>query len=133
VFSNRRDQVRRLADEIYRNGINCGMLSGEVSQNKRIRTLESFKSGKFQVMVATDAAERGLHTEDVTHVINYTLPEEPEDYVRRIGRTSRAGAVGTSISFACASLELELESITKIASADAFRRGILPSCRRPSS
>ena len=101
VFSNRRDQVRKLADSLYRNGINCGMLSGEVAQNKRIKTLDSFKTGKFKVLVATDVAGRGLHIEDVTHVINYTLPEEPEDYVHRIGRTGRAGAVGTSISFAC--------------------------------
>ena len=101
VFSNRRDQVRRLADNLYRNGIDCGLLSGEIAQNKRIRTLEDFKSGKLMVLVATDVAGRGLHIDDVTHVINYTLPEEPEDYVHRIGRTGRAGAVGTSISFAC--------------------------------
>ena len=101
VFSNRRDQVRRLADNLYRNGIDCGLLSGEIAQNKRIRTLEDFKSGKLKVLVATDVAGRGLHIDDVTHVINYTLPEEPEDYVHRIGRTGRAGALGTSISFAC--------------------------------
>jgi ATP-dependent RNA helicase RhlB len=101
VFSNRRDQVRKLADNLFRNGVNCGMLSGEVAQNRRIDTLESFKGGKFKVLVATDVAGRGLHIEDVTHVINYTLPEEPEDYVHRIGRTGRAGALGTSISFAC--------------------------------
>lgn len=101
VFSNRRDQVRRLADNLYRNGIDCGLLSGEIAQNKRIRTLEEFKSGRLKVLVATDVAGRGLHIDDVTHVINYTLPEEPEDYVHRIGRTGRAGAVGTSISFAC--------------------------------
>jgi ATP-dependent RNA helicase RhlB len=101
VFSNRRDQVRKLADNLYRNGINCGMLSGEVPQNKRIKTLDAFKSGKLRVLVATDVAGRGLHIEDVTHVINYTLPEEADDYVHRIGRTGRAGAIGTSISFAC--------------------------------
>jgi ATP-dependent RNA helicase RhlB len=101
VFSNRRDQVRRLADSLHRNGIDCGMLSGEIAQNKRIRTLDDFKSGKTRVLVATDVAGRGLHIDDVTHVVNYTLPEEAEDYVHRIGRTGRAGAVGTSISFAC--------------------------------
>jgi ATP-dependent RNA helicase RhlB len=101
VFSNRRDQVRKLADNLHRNGISVGMLSGEVAQNQRIRTLDNFKEGKLQVLVATDVAGRGLHIDDVTHVINYTLPEEPEDYVHRIGRTGRAGAVGTSISFAC--------------------------------
>ncbi|PCI80982.1 MAG: ATP-dependent RNA helicase RhlB [SAR86 cluster bacterium] len=101
VFSNRRDQVRRLADNLFRNGVECGMLSGEVAQNQRVRTLDAFKSGKIKVLVATDVAGRGLHIDDVTHVINYTLPEEPEDYVHRIGRTGRAGAIGTSISFAC--------------------------------
>jgi len=101
VFSNRRDQVRRLADNLHRNGIECGMLSGEIAQNKRIRTLDDFKSGKTRVLVATDVAGRGLHIDDVTHVVNYSLPEEAEDYVHRIGRTGRAGSVGTSISFAC--------------------------------
>ncbi len=101
VFSNRRDQVRRLADDLHRNGVNCGMLSGEIPQHKRSRTLARFKSGEIQVLVATDVAGRGLHIEEVSHVINYTLPEEPDDYVHRIGRTGRAGKVGTSISFAC--------------------------------
>lgn len=101
VFSNRRDQVRKLADNLYRNGIDCGMLSGEVAQKKRIKTLEDFRTGTTKVLVATDVAGRGLHIDDVTHVINYTLPEEAEDYVHRIGRTGRAGADGTSISFAC--------------------------------
>ncbi len=101
VFSNRRDQVRKLADDLQRNGVNCGVLSGEIPQHKRSRTLARFKSGEIQVLVATDVAGRGLHIEEVTHVINYTLPEEPDDYVHRIGRTGRAGKVGTSISFAC--------------------------------
>lgn len=101
VFSNRRDQVRKLADNLHRNGVECGMLSGEIAQNQRVRTLDAFKSGKIKVLVATDVAGRGLHIDDVTHVINYTLPEEADDYVHRIGRTGRAGALGTSISFAC--------------------------------
>lgn len=101
VFSNRRDQVRKLADNLHRNGIDCGLLSGEVAQNKRISTLEAFKTDKLRVLVATDVAGRGLHINDITHVVNYTLPEEADDYVHRIGRTGRAGAIGTSISFAC--------------------------------
>lgn len=101
VFNNRRDQVRKLADNLYRNGVSCGLLSGEVAQNKRVHTLEAFREGKLQVLVATDVAGRGLHIDDVSHVINYSLPEEAEDYVHRIGRTGRAGNVGTSISFAC--------------------------------
>jgi len=101
VFNNRRDQVRKLADNLHRNGVSCGLLSGEIAQKKRVQTLEAFRDGKIQVLVATDVAGRGLHIDDVTHVINYSLPEEAEDYVHRIGRTGRAGAIGTSISFAC--------------------------------
>src|SRR5690606_18682776 len=101
VFTNRRDQARRLADKLHRQGLEVGLLSGEVSQPKRTRTLEDFREGRIQVMVATDVAGRGLHIDDITHVINFTLPEEAEDYVHRIGRTGRAGATGTSISFAC--------------------------------
>jgi ATP-dependent RNA helicase RhlB len=101
VFSNRRDQVRKLADNLHRHGVECGLLSGEVVQKKRVKTLEDFRDGTLKVLVATDVAGRGLHIDDVTHVINYTLPEEAEDYVHRIGRTGRAGASGTSISFAC--------------------------------
>jgi len=100
VFCNRRDEVRRLAEMLTRYGINCSMLSGEVPQKKRIRRLEEFKAGKIRVLVATDVAGRGIHIEGMDHVINFTLPHDPEDYVHRIGRTGRAGAAGTSISFA---------------------------------
>ena len=100
VFCNRRDQVSRLAEMLTRNGINCSVLSGDVPQKKRIRRLEEFKTGKIRVLVATDVAGRGIHIEGMDHVINFTLPRDPEDYVHRIGRTGRAGAVGTSVSFA---------------------------------
>lgn len=101
VFANRRDETRRLTERLKRNDISCAMLSGEVAQNKRIRTLEDFRNGKIRVLVATDVAGRGIHIEGVSHVINYTLPYDSEDYVHRIGRTGRAGSTGTSISFAC--------------------------------
>ena len=100
VFANRRDQVRRLHERVERAGIRCGILSGEVAQPRRVKTLEAFREGRYRVLVATDVAGRGIHVEGVTHVINYTLPEDPDDYVHRIGRTGRAGASGTSISFA---------------------------------
>lgn len=101
IFANRRDQTRKLHERLQRAGIKCGMLSGEVAQNKRSKTLQDFKDGKLKVLVATDVAGRGIHVKGISHVINYTLPEDPEDYVHRIGRTGRAGAKGTSISFAC--------------------------------
>ncbi len=100
VFANRRDQVRRLYERLRKAGVSCGMLSGEIAQAKRTKTLEQFKTGKISVLVATDVAGRGIHVEGVSHVVNYNLPEDPEDYVHRIGRTGRAGATGTSISFA---------------------------------
>lgn len=101
IFANRRDETQRLAQKLVRYGITCGLLSGEVSQHQRIKTLENFRAGKFRALVATDVAARGLHIEGVSHVINYNLPMDPEDYVHRIGRTGRAGALGTSVSFAC--------------------------------
>mgnify|MGYP006078552569 CR=1 FL=1 len=100
VFTNRRDQARRLADNLHRNQVSVGLLSGEVSQPKRVRTLEEFKNDTIQVLVATDVAGRGLHIDEISHVVNFNLPEEAEDYVHRIGRTGRAGLLGTSISFA---------------------------------
>ncbi|HMO49672.1 MAG TPA: DEAD/DEAH box helicase [Kiritimatiellia bacterium] len=100
IFVNRRYEAEKLADQLHRYGFQCDLLSGAVPQNKRMRTLEMFKEGKLQVLVATDVAGRGLHVEGVSHVINFSLPEDPEDYVHRIGRTGRAGATGISISFA---------------------------------
>ncbi len=100
VFANRRDQVRRLHEKLRRSGIAAGILSGEIPQAKRTRTLEQFKQGEIKVLVATDVAGRGIHVDGVSHVVNFNLPEDPEDYVHRIGRTGRAGATGVSISFA---------------------------------
>ena len=101
VFVNRRDQTRHLVERLLQYGINCAVLSGEVPQKKRIRTLEDFRSGNIRILVATDVAARGLHVEGISHVVNYTLPRDAEDYVHRIGRTGRAGATGISVSFAC--------------------------------
>ena len=100
IFANRRDQVRRLYEKLRKEGVHCGMLSGEVTQAKRTKTLENFRSGRSKVLVATDVAGRGIHVEGISHVVNYNLPEDPEDYVHRIGRTGRAGAKGVSVSFA---------------------------------
>lgn len=100
IFANRRDQVRRLHERLRKSGVAAGILSGEVAQAKRTKTLEQFKRGDIKVLVATDVAGRGIHVDGVSHVVNYNLPEDPEDYVHRIGRTGRAGATGVSISFA---------------------------------
>jgi ATP-dependent RNA helicase RhlB len=100
VFANRRDQSERLMENLRRYGIDCALLTGAVDQRKRLRVLEDFREGKIRVLVATDVAGRGLHVEGISHVINYNLPMDPEDYVHRIGRTGRAGVSGISVSFA---------------------------------
>ena len=100
VFANRKDEVRRIEERLTRDGISAVQMSGDVAQHKRIKALEGFRAGHIKVMVATDVAGRGIHVDGVSHVINFTLPETPDDYVHRIGRTGRAGTTGTSISFA---------------------------------
>jgi ATP-dependent RNA helicase RhlB len=114
VFANRRDECRRLEDKLKRHGIKVGLLSGEIAQNKRVSTLNAFKDGAIKVLVATDVAGRGIHIDGISHVVNFTLPEEPEDYVHRIGRTGRAGNSGTSISFACEDDAFLLEPIQQL-------------------
>jgi ATP-dependent RNA helicase RhlB len=86
-------------------------MSGDVPQRKRMRMLREFHDGKLAALVATDVAARGLHIPDVSHVVNYDLPQDPEDYVHRIGRTARAGAAGDAVSFGC---EQYVESLPEI-------------------
>jgi ATP-dependent RNA helicase RhlB len=111
VFGNRRDETLRLRDKLASHGISCVLLSGDVTQDQRIKRLESFREGKTRVLVATDVAARGIHIEGVSHVVNYHLPDNPEDYVHRIGRTGRAGAKGISVSFATEDDAQELPKI----------------------
>ncbi|WP_173911203.1 ATP-dependent RNA helicase RhlB [Acinetobacter sp. Marseille-Q1618] len=99
IFANRRDQVRKLYDHLKRDHYKVVMLSGEIAQDKRLKMLDQFKNGQHNIMIATDVAGRGIHVDGVSHVINYTLPEQSDDYVHRIGRTGRAGTQGVSISF----------------------------------
>ncbi|TCM67752.1 ATP-dependent RNA helicase RhlB [Acinetobacter calcoaceticus] len=99
IFANRRDQVRKLYDHLKRDGYKVVMLSGEIAQDKRLKMLDQFKNGQHNIMIATDVAGRGIHVDGVSHVINFTLPEQSDDYVHRIGRTGRAGTQGVSISF----------------------------------
>ncbi|RKG38291.1 ATP-dependent RNA helicase RhlB [Acinetobacter rongchengensis] len=99
IFANRRDQVRKLYDHLKADGYKVVMLSGEIAQDKRLKMLDQFKNGQHNIMIATDVAGRGIHVDGVSHVVNFTLPEQSDDYVHRIGRTGRAGTQGVSISF----------------------------------
>jgi ATP-dependent RNA helicase RhlB len=101
VFVNTRREAERLQDNLEHNGIHAQAISGDVPQRKRLRMLRDFLAGDLPVLIGTDVASRGLHVPDVSHVFNYDLPQDPEDYVHRIGRTARAGASGDAISFGC--------------------------------
>jgi len=103
VFVNTKREGERVWGYLEGNGMKAAMLSGDVPQKKRLSLLKRFQDGELATMVATDVAARGLHIPGVTHVINYDLPDDAEDYVHRIGRTARAGAAGDAISFVCES------------------------------
>jgi len=100
LFVNTKVEAEKLSALLEANGAASAVLSGDIPQKKRMRILDQFKLGQLTHLVATDVASRGIHIDDVTHVINYDLPQDREDYVHRIGRTARAGALGQAISFA---------------------------------
>ena len=101
VFTNTKDAAETIAAWLKGNGLNAEVLSGDVPQTQRLRILQDFMEGRLPVLVATDVAARGLHIPDVSHLFNFDLPQNAEDYVHRIGRTARAGASGDAVSFAC--------------------------------
>jgi ATP-dependent RNA helicase RhlB len=111
IFVNTRREADRLRDRLVANGIRAEALSGDVPQRKRLRMLHDFQGGELDVLIGTDVASRGLHVPGVSHVFNYDLPQDPEDYVHRIGRTARAGAVGDAISFGCEAYAISLPDI----------------------
>ncbi len=113
VFINTKREAEDVERALRANGFEARVLSGDVSQGTRLRLLEEFKDGKLPVLVATDVAARGLHIPGVDLVVNYDLPQDPEDYVHRIGRTARAGASGDAISLCCETWVYSLPEIEK--------------------
>jgi len=101
IFVNTRRGAEELEGLLRANGLNAEAISGDVPQKKRLRLLRDFHSGELAILIGTDVASRGLHIPDVSHVFNYDMPQDPEDYVHRIGRTARAGAEGDAISLGC--------------------------------
>ena len=114
IFGNRKDVNLRLERDLAKYGVRIMLLSGDVPQEKRIRILEKFRSGEGKILLATDVAARGIHVDNVSLVVNYDLPERPDDYVHRIGRTGRAGKEGEAISFICEYGAYNLEPIEKL-------------------
>jgi len=111
VFVNTKRAAERVWAYLEGNGFKCAVLSGDVPQTKRQRLLKEFQAGELPVLIATDVAARGLHIPDVSHVFNYDLPQDAEDYVHRIGRTARVGKDGDAISFACENYVYSLPEI----------------------
>jgi ATP-dependent RNA helicase RhlB len=111
VFVNTKRNAERVWSYLEGNGFKCAVLSGDVPQKKRQRLLGEFQAGELPILIATDVAARGLHIPDVSHVFNYDLPQDAEDYVHRIGRTARVGKDGDAISFACENFVYSLPEI----------------------
>ena len=127
VFVNTRHGADKVGNWLTANGHRAGVLTGEVPQKKRESILRKFTSGETDILVATDVAARGLHIPDVSHVFNFDLPQDAEDYVHRIGRTARAGASGDAISFACEDYAFSLVEIEQYIGHQINRADIDPA------
>ena len=126
VFVNTKAFVERVARALEKAGYRVGVLSGDVPQKKRESLLKKFQAGQLELLVATDVAARGLHIDGVSHVFNYDLPFDAEDYVHRIGRTARLGAEGDAISFACERYAMGLPDIEAYIGQEIPRASVDP-------
>lgn len=114
LFCNTKVQTIRVAEKLVANGYAARGITGDLPQSRRVQLLERFKKGEITILAATDVASRGLHVEDVTHVINYDVPQDPEEYVHRIGRTARAGKQGKAITLCGEDDVYALENVEKL-------------------
>lgn len=114
IFVNTKAGVEWVAHKLKGNGLPAGGITGDLPQRKRLRLMEQFKNGNLAILVATDVASRGIHVEDISHVINYDLPQDPENYIHRIGRTARAGKKGRALSLACEHYVFYLEPVEQL-------------------
>ena len=114
VFVKTKRGAKRLAKDLYKKGFEADAIHGDLRQNKRTSVIKKFRSNKIQILVATDVAARGLDIPNIEHVINYDLPQQPEDYIHRIGRTGRAGAEGQAWSYVTNSDKRQWREIEKI-------------------
>ncbi|MFC1828611.1 DEAD/DEAH box helicase [Thermodesulfobacteriota bacterium] len=114
MFVNTKAGVEWITQKLKRNGWPAEGITGDLPQRKRFRLMERFKDGAIKILVATDVASRGIHVEDISHVINYDLPQDTENYIHRIGRTARAGKAGYAISLACERYVYHLEPLEEM-------------------
>ena len=113
IFTRTKRGAERLSKDLVRDGFNAGVIHGDRSQSQRNAALSGFQEGRYQVLVATDVASRGLHVDDVAHVINYDLPKMAEDFIHRVGRTGRAGLQGQASSLVAGAEVIELRQIER--------------------
>jgi ATP-dependent RNA helicase RhlB len=114
IFANTKAGVEWLAEKLRGNGLPAEGITGDLPQRKRFRLMDQFKEDRVKILVATDVASRGIHIEDISHVINYDLPQDSESYVHRIGRTARAGKKGKAVSLACENYVFHLEPLEEM-------------------
>ncbi|MDX8430413.1 MAG: DEAD/DEAH box helicase [Candidatus Algichlamydia australiensis] len=136
VFTSTKRHADQLVEELYDKGFSTAALHGDMSQRQRTRTISQLRNGKIKILVATDVAARGIDVQSITHVINFDLPRNIEDYVHRIGRTGRAGAKGTALSFAShrdAHLVKKIQEFTGHKMDVVERVGFEPSRKKPST
>jgi ATP-dependent RNA helicase RhlE len=129
IFARTKHGTERLAKNLVRDGFTAAMIHGDRTQSQRSGALSGFEEGKFQVLVATDVASRGIHVNNVAHVINYDLPQIPEDFIHRVGRTGRMGASGRASTLVSGAEIPELRSIERALKLKIARRQINNSNR----
>jgi len=131
VFTRTKRGTQRLAKELVRDGFNAAMIHGDRTQAQRTAALNGFQEGRFQVLVATDIASRGLHVDEVAHVINYDLPKMAEDFIHRVGRTGRAGLQGRASTLVAGAEVLELRHIERTLQLRMERTQVDSSIEQP--
>jgi ATP-dependent RNA helicase RhlE len=131
IFTRTKRGAERLAKELVRDGFSASMIHGDRSQSQRNAALNGFQEGRFRVLVATDVASRGLHVDDVAHVINYDLPKMAEDFIHRVGRTGRAGMKGSASSLVAGAEVVELRNIERTLKLRITRKQLDAASDRP--
>ena len=124
VFARTKHGVDRLSKKLSRDGVKSAAIHGDRSQNQRNQALRGFQDGQYRVLVATDVAARGIHVEGISHVVNYDLPQVPEDFIHRVGRTARAGARGTASTFATRAERSDVAHIERTLTTRLIRRPV---------
>jgi len=130
VFARTKRGVDKLSKKLLRGGVNAVAIHGDRSQNQRNQALRGFQQGDYRVLVATDVAARGIHVEGIAHVVNFDLPQVPEDFIHRVGRTGRAGARGTASTFATRSERADIAHIERTLDTRLARRQVSPDISR---